>query len=151
VNQFGAAATHYNRVVFGLLVLLSVLVVGTAGYMVIEDWSLLDAAYMASITITTVGYSEVGPLSDTGKFFTIGLMFIGVGTAFYILTALVATIIEGDLRQVFGARRMKVMIERLQGHYIVCGYGRVFYTTPDHLGEYILVDYVRNKRKNVGI
>jgi voltage-gated potassium channel len=125
VNQFGRAATQYNRVVFGLLVLLAVLVAGTAGYMVIEDWSLLDAAYMASITITTVGYSEVRPLSDAGKIFTVGLMFIGVGTAFYILTALVATIIEGDLRQVFGARRMKVMIERLQGHYIVCGYGRV--------------------------
>lgn len=125
MNQLGLASTHYSRVLFGLVVLLAVLVAGTAGYMLIEDWSLLDAAYMASITITTVGYSEVRPLSQTGKLFTIGLMFFGVGAAFYILTALVATIIEGDLRQIFGARRMKVMIERLQDHYIICGYGRV--------------------------
>lgn len=125
MNSLGPAATHYNRVVLGLLMLLAVLIAGTAGYMIIEDWSLLDAAYMVSITITTVGYSEVRPLSETGKVFTIGLMFLGVGAAFYILTALVAAIIEGDLRQVFGARRMKLMIERLQDHYIVCGYGRV--------------------------
>jgi voltage-gated potassium channel len=52
-------------------------------------------------------------------------MFLGVGAAFYILTSLVAAIIEGDLRQVFGARRMKLMIERMQDHYIVCGFGRV--------------------------
>jgi voltage-gated potassium channel len=102
-----------------------VLLVGTAGYVIIEDWPLLDALYMASITITTVGYSEVRPLSETGQVFTIGLMFFGVGAAFYILTALVATIIEGDLRQIFGVRRMKAMIERLNDHYIVCGYGRV--------------------------
>jgi voltage-gated potassium channel len=125
VKALGPATTHYNRVVLGLFTLAVVLVTGTAGYMIIEDWSLLDAAYMASITITTVGYSEVRPLSQSGQIFTIGLMFLGVGTAFYILTALVATIIEGDLRQIFGARRMKSMIERLQDHYIVCGYGRV--------------------------
>jgi voltage-gated potassium channel len=125
VNSVGLAAAHYNRVVFGLFALIMVLVVGTAGYMIIEDWSLLDAAYMASITITTVGYSEVRPLSETGRVFTIGLMFFGVGTAFYILTAFVAAIIEGDLRQVFWARRARTMIERLREHYIVCGFGRV--------------------------
>jgi voltage-gated potassium channel len=125
VKSLGPAAAKYNRVVLGLFMLVLVLATGTAGYMIIEDWSLLDAAYMASITITTVGYSEVRPLSETGKVFTIGLMFLGVGAAFYILTALVAAIIEGDLRQVFGARRMKLMIERLKDHYIVCGFGRV--------------------------
>ena len=108
-----------------MFILLLVLIGGTGGYMLIEDWSLLDSAYMTAITVTTVGYSEVHPLSQTGTIFTIGLMIFGVGTAFYILTALVAAIIEGDLRQVFGARRMKTMIEHLNDHYIVCGFGRV--------------------------
>jgi voltage-gated potassium channel len=125
VNSSGLASTHYNRVVLGVFILLLVLIGGTAGYMLIEDWSLLDAAYMTAITVTTVGYSEVHPLSQTGQIFTIGLMIFGVGTAFYILTALVAAIIEGDLRLVFGARRMKAMIEHLNDHYIVCGFGRV--------------------------
>ncbi len=80
---------------------------------------------MTSITVTTVGYSEVRPLSQTGQVFTIGLMFLGVGAAFYILTALVAAIIEGDLRQVAGARRMKLTIERINNHHVVCGFGRV--------------------------
>jgi voltage-gated potassium channel len=125
MDPLGLAATHYNRVVLGLLALLLILVAGTAGYMVIEGWSLLDAFYMSAITITTVGYREVEPLSREGQVFTIFLLFFGVGAAFYILTTLVAAIIEGDLRQVFGARRMKMNIERLQDHYIVCGYGRV--------------------------
>jgi voltage-gated potassium channel len=125
VNSTGLRSNRYERVAFGIGVLVAVLVAGTAGYMLIEDWSLLDAVYMASITITTVGYSEVRPVSETGRVFTIGLMFLGVGTAFYILTALVAVIIEGELREVFGARRIRLMIEHLHDHYIVCGYGRV--------------------------
>jgi voltage-gated potassium channel len=80
---------------------------------------------MAVITITTVGYREVGPLSREGQLFTAALLFSGVGVAFYILTVMSAAIIEGDLRQVFGIRRMRTAIERLRDHYIVCGYGRV--------------------------
>jgi voltage-gated potassium channel len=125
MDPLGLASTHYNRVVLGLLALVLILISGTAGYMVIEGWSLLDAFYMSAITITTVGYREVEPLSRAGQLFTVALLFLGVGAAFYILTTLVAAIIEGDLRQVFGARRMKLMIGRLQDHYIVCGFGRV--------------------------
>jgi voltage-gated potassium channel len=80
---------------------------------------------MASITITTVGYREIQPLSTAGEAFTVFLLFFGVGTAFYILTAMVSGILEGDLREVFGTRRMKRMIEHLEGHVIVCGFGRV--------------------------
>lgn len=125
MDPLGLASTHYNRVVLGLLALLLILLAGTAGYVLIEGWSLQDAFYMSAITITTVGYREVRPLSEAGQLFTVALLFFGVGAAFYILTTLVAAIIEGDLRQVFGARRMKLMIERLQDHYIVCGFGRV--------------------------
>src|SRR3990172_1532803 len=116
---------QYRRVSFGLAFLAAVIAVGTGGYMLVEGWPFLDALYMSVITITTVGYREVAPLSGAGKVFTIGLILSGVGSAFYILTALAATIIEGDLRQVFGERRMKSTIEQIQDHYIVCGYGRV--------------------------
>src|SRR3989304_2475940 len=93
--------------------------------MLIEGWSFIDALFMTVTTVTTVGFREVRPLDTEGRVFTIVLVLFGVGAAFYILTALVAAIIEGDLRQVFGARRMKMSIERLRDHYIVCGYGRV--------------------------
>ena len=125
MQQLGAASDHYSRVLVGLALLLAVLVTGTAGYMLIEGWSFIDALFMTVTTVTTVGFREVRPLDTEGRVFTIVLVLFGVGAAFYILTALVAAIIEGDLRQVFGARRMKMSIERLRDHYIVCGYGRV--------------------------
>ena len=114
-----------SRVGAGLALLACVLLLGTAGYMGIEGWSFLDAFYMSVTTVTTVGFREVHPLSTGGRIFTLFLVLFGVGIAFYILTAMVAAIIEGDLRQVFGARRLRLMIERIQDHYIVCGYGRV--------------------------
>jgi voltage-gated potassium channel len=72
-----------------------------------------------------VGFREVHELSTAGRVFTIVLVLFGVGVAFYILTALVAAIIEGDLRLLFGARRMRSALERVSDHFIVCGYGRV--------------------------
>ncbi len=125
MNNYHAVASHYGRVLFGLALLALIMVIGTSGYMAIEGWSFLDALYMTVITLTTVGYREVRPLSQPGIIFTIFVLFIGVGTAFYILTSLVATIIEGDLRQVFGERRMKIAIQHLKDHHIICGYGRV--------------------------
>jgi len=125
MDPLGLASTHYNRVILGALALVIILLTGTAGYMLIEGWSFFDAFYMSSITITTVGYREVQPMSRQGEMFTIGLLFFGVGAAFYILTSLVAAIIEGDLRQLFGARRMRMTIQHISDHFIVCGYGRV--------------------------
>ena len=116
---------QYHRVAVGLVLFVVVITIGTGGYLLIEGWPFLDALYMAVITVTTVGFREAEPLSTGGKIFTIFLILFGVGSAFYILTALAATIIEGDLRQVFWERRMKSTIERLKDHYIICGYGRV--------------------------
>jgi voltage-gated potassium channel len=125
VRDYHVIARHYDRVFIGVAALAVIFVAATAGYMVIEGWSFLDALYMTAITITTVGYREVEPMSQAGIIFTIIVLFVGVGSAFYILTALVATIIEGDLGQIFGERRMKIAIERLKDHHIICGFGRV--------------------------
>jgi voltage-gated potassium channel len=114
-----------RRLLVAALLLPALLVLGVAGYMLIEGWSFLDALYMTVTTVTTVGFREVKPLSDGGRIFTIFLILFGVGVAFYILTTLVATVVEGDLGLALGVRRMKGRIEALSDHYILCGFGRV--------------------------
>lgn len=103
----------------------AVMLGGVTGYLVLERWSLLDAIYMTVTTVTTVGFREVRPLSTGGRIFTVFLVLSGVGTAFYLLTAAVALIVEGDLPGVFGYRRMRQKIQALSDHYILCGFGRV--------------------------
>jgi len=102
-----------------------VVVTGVAGYMIIEGWSFLDALYMTVITISTVGYEEVGTLSVAGKAFSIVLIIGGVGVVSYTAITVVQYFIEGRLANILGRRRMKEKIARLKNHVILCGYGRV--------------------------
>jgi len=102
-----------------------ILVTGTAGYMLIEDWRFLDALYMTIITISTVGYREVNQVGDIGRLFTIFLVVIGVGFTFYVMAAVVQFMVEGRVRIIMGRRRLDKKINRIKNHYIVCGYGRI--------------------------
>jgi len=115
----------WRRLEFGILLLLVLLATGVAGYVLIEGWSFLDALYMTVITVSTVGFHEVQPLSTAGRIFTICLIILGVGTAFYILVGAVTIVIEGELGEAWGVRRMKAKIDALRNHYILCGFGRV--------------------------
>jgi voltage-gated potassium channel len=101
------------------------LAIGTAGYVIVENYPLFDAFYMAVITITTVGYYEVRPLSAAGRAFNIFYLLIGVSTLFLAIGAMTQTAIELELNQFFGKRRIRNMIDKLRDHYIVCGFGRV--------------------------
>jgi voltage-gated potassium channel len=114
-----------RRLLWGICVLLSIVAIGVIGYRVIEGWPFFDALYMTIITITTVGFGEVHPLSAAGKIFTIFLIIGGVGGALYILTTMVQYILEGQFGITMGRRRMKAKIAKLKGHFILCGYGRV--------------------------
>ena len=107
----------------GLLV--SVVVGGTVGYMVIEGWSAWDAFYMTVITVTTVGYKEVHDLSRAGQVFTVVLLFGGVGAALYTFTLLATMVVEGGLPKRFQRRRQAHMLDTIKDHFIICGYGRI--------------------------
>jgi len=102
-----------------------VVALGTVGYVVIEGWAVFDALYMTVTTVTTVGYSEVHPLSPAGRAFTIVLIISGVGTLFYVLGNVARLLLEGELRTVFGKYRIEGKMRTLSDHYIVCGYGRM--------------------------
>jgi voltage-gated potassium channel len=113
------------RILQGLAALLGIFVFGTIGYRLIEGWSFLDSLYMTAITISTVGYAEIHPLSTGGRIFSIILILAGVGTAFYILTSLVQYFLEGEFGIRLGRQRMEAKIAKLRNHLILCGYGRV--------------------------
>ena len=103
-----------------LLALSALVVLAMAGYVVIEGWSLLDAAYMTILTFTTVGYEEVRPLSPTGRIFTMFVMVAGVGVMLYILTSAVHMIVAQEvLRSLVQRHRMRRQMARLSGHFIV--------------------------------
>jgi voltage-gated potassium channel len=113
--------------VLAILVCLPVvlLLLGSAGYMLVEGWGAFDSLYMSAITLTTVGYLEVHPLTTAGRMFTMGYLLVGVFTMFYAATELVRAVVSGELRGDLGRRRMERMLEEMRDHVIVCGYGRM--------------------------
>ncbi|MCP4117012.1 MAG: potassium channel protein [Desulfobacteraceae bacterium] len=114
-----------KQLVLTVLLAMFLIAVGTAGYMVIEGWTLMDALYMTGITLTTVGYGEVRPMSQPGRVFTLVLIFLGGGFFFYVVGNVIQFLVEGRIRLVLGRRKLDKQISRLKDHYIVCGYGRM--------------------------
>jgi voltage-gated potassium channel len=110
-----------------LLLVMPVLLIliGTVGYYLIEGWDFLESLYMTAITLTTVGFKEVRPLSRSGQVFTIVFLFLGVGTLAYALNTAGQYFFEVDIGERLRRRRSRRMIERLENHVVVCGYGRV--------------------------
>ncbi len=99
--------------------------IGVAGYMIIEKWNFLDAAYMTALTVTTVGFMEVHQTSDAGKIFTIFVMIAGVGYFLYITGIIIQAVVEGEVQTLLGRKRLDKKISKLKKHYIICGYGRI--------------------------
>ncbi len=114
-----------QRPAFAIVLLGSIIAGGTIGYVVLEDWDPWDAFYMTVITVTTVGYREVHPLTRAGQAFTIVLLLSGVGAALYTFSLLASAVVEGFLPKRLQKRRQAHMIESIRDHFIVCGYGRI--------------------------
>jgi voltage-gated potassium channel len=114
-----------RKILTGAFILVIILVYGTSGYMFIEKMNFTDAVYMTVISITTVGFSEVNPLSTTGKYFTVVLVFGGVGFFLYMVSLITETMVAGGLHTFLGRKQMEKKLNALKDHYIVCGFGRI--------------------------
>ena len=101
------------------------LVYGTAGYVVIEGFSLLNAFYMTVTTLTTVGYGEIEPLDPAGRLFTLSLIAVGFTAVFTLLAVLTSMVASGQLGRFLTRRTMRQRIDDLRDHYVVCAFGRV--------------------------
>ena len=107
-----------------LLLLFFVLTTGVVGYMYLSGYSFTDALYMTVITVSTVGFSEVEPLNDQEKLFTIFLITISIISFGYTVSAFTEYIISGQLFQQLKLKKVQKKIEKLNGHTIICGFGR---------------------------
>ena len=147
-----AVAPHRRAVSFGglgrphirlwLALVVAVLAIGTIGYVAIQGWSLLDALYMAVITVTTVGFREVGPLNDAGRVWTMLLAIVGVGLLFGFVGIVAESLVVNATSGEREARRMARAVDALSGHFVLCGYGRVGSTVAQELrhdGERVVV------------
>jgi voltage-gated potassium channel len=114
-----------NPVRIAGVALVALLFVGTGGYRFIEGMPWLDAVYMTVITVTTVGFGEIHPLSQVGRGFTIALILAGVVIGTYSITTLAGSLFSGEWQQRWADRRRMEQIRQLRGHVILCGYGRV--------------------------
>ena len=114
-----------RRLRWAATLLLGVVALGTIGYMAIEHWSFFDSLYMTFITVGTVGFSEIHPLSPSGRVLTMVLILTGVGALGFALGQFVEFTLEGHLQGLLEGRRMGKLIEELSGHTIVAGFGRV--------------------------
>jgi voltage-gated potassium channel len=108
----------------GILVFLVVMLIGTLGYQLIEGWSWLDALYMTTITLGTVGFGETHPLDEKGRIFTIALIFMGLISIGFIVNRFTEAVIQGYFQEVIRVRQQKRLMEVLDQHYIICGFGR---------------------------
>ena len=116
-------AIHNLRLI--ALALAGVMLVGMAGFHLIEGWPWFDGFYMVLTTLTTIGYQEIHPLSHAGRVFNVFVIVTGVSLAFLGIGALTQALLEFELQSFLGRRKMERSIGRLADHYIICGAGRV--------------------------
>jgi voltage-gated potassium channel len=126
-----------KRLVVIGVVFLCVFTAGTTAFMLVEGWPFMDALYMTTITIFSVGFQEVHPLETRGRILTILLILGGAGTLAIGFSMVTAFIVEGELRDVLGKRRMEKTLARLNGHIIVCGAGET--------GKHVTEELIRTK------
>jgi len=98
---------------------------GTFGYIYLEQYDFTDALYLTIITVATVGYGDMVPVTSGGKLLTVVLVLVGVSFVMYMFGKIIENMVEGGLREILGKRHMKKQLQHLSNHYIVCGHGRI--------------------------
>ena len=113
-----------NELIRGGVVLAGIVLIGTLWYWLVEKWTFSESAYMTVITLSTVGFSEVRPLGERGRIFTVALILMGLLTIGYIVNRFTEALIQGYFQEGIKLRQERSLIESLDRHYIVCGFGR---------------------------
>ncbi|MHC4139743.1 MAG: potassium channel family protein [Planctomycetota bacterium] len=142
-----------NRLIKGLIATFIAIAAGTAGYKLLggPEWSLLDSIYMTVITLTTVGFEEIQDMSDNpyARILTIFIILFGMGSLLFVVSTVTGFIVEGELTNVFGRKKMLKEISSLKNHFIVCGIGNIGRTVTKELQQtkrdFVVVDTASEK------
>lgn len=143
VERFSQIESARREVIVASAFLFTLLIIGTIGYRQLEEgWSLIDGFYMTFITLTTIGFMEVKPLSDNGRLFTMAIGFFGIGAVAFIATRAAQLLLTGQLIR---TRQMQNKIAQLQDHYLLCGYGTVGRNIAEELSaagvKFVVIDH----------
>ena len=112
------------KLIFPFVLLQAIIIIGIAGYMIIEKYNFVDALYMTTLAVTTVGFTEVEPLSPAGEMFTTFLLIVSWGALIFILSRVTQFVVSGEINKFFKTRRLMNTIDKMNQHVIVCGLGR---------------------------
>jgi len=148
-NKFQEISSQTFKIGIGLIV--SIIVVGTIGYHTLEGWKIIDSLYMTIITVSTVGFKEVGsaPLSQGGKIFTMGLIVTSLGSLAYVGSNMARFVFDGELANYIKTYRVDKKIAKLKNHVIIVGYGRNGEQAAVELAEHGVDFVIVDKRDNV--
>ena len=113
------------RLLYAFVMLIGIVCFGTSGYYFVEHMPLFESFYMTIITISTVGYAEIMPLTQAGRALTVIIIILGITVGAYTIGMLVRAFIEGELLKIFGRKLVQKQVSKLKNHYIVCGFGRI--------------------------
>ena len=158
LSSLAVLSPMFKRLIYGLIAIVVVIIGGGVGYWLIGDgrWPLGDCLYMTVITITTVGYNEVLKNMDVvegARLFTVVLLVFGTGSIVFFASTVTAFIIEGDLKNVLFASRLKKRMKRMKDHVVVCGAGSTGRNVIDELIKYdvpvIAVDTRESELKDI--
>jgi voltage-gated potassium channel len=114
-----------KRILLWALSLLVFMVLGSVGFVWLEGLSFFDALYLTVLSLTTVGFGDIVPVTPAGRAYTMVLVLSGIGLMFYIVTSLARVVVEGEIKSALGKRKLLKHIKKLKDHYIICGFGRI--------------------------
>jgi voltage-gated potassium channel len=110
---------------YAIILLTAIIAFGTVGYYIFEEMPLFEAFYMTIITISTVGFSEIRPLTVVGRSITLVVIVLGISVGTYTIGIIVRWFVEGELSKIFGRRKLQKKMADLSNHFIICGFGRI--------------------------